>query len=187
MHGCSLVFPSRTHADPGLVSGPDERRWYAVFTIPRNEKSVAKHLNLREIECFLPTYETLRLWKNRQRVKVELPLFPTYLFVCIDRHQRTRVLGSPGVLQIVGNGRGPLPLPDSEIEFLRSEFCRQRAEPYREFVVGQRVRVRSGLMQGIEGVLVRKNNSLRFVLTLSLINQHAAVEVCAEDLESLCA
>jgi len=187
MHGFSLVFPSRTPADPGTAFRPDERRWYAVFTAPRNEKSVVRHLDLREIECFLPTYETLRLWKNRQRVKVELPLFPTYLFVCIDRRQRTQVLGSPGVLQIVGNCREPLPLPDSEIEFLRSEFCRRRAEPYREFVVGQRVRVRTGLMQGIEGVLVRKNNSLRFVLTLTLINQHAAVEVCAEDLEALCA
>jgi transcription antitermination factor NusG len=187
MHGCSLVFPSRINADRSTAFRPDERRWYAVFTVPRNEKSVVKQLNLREIECFLPTYETLRLWKNRQRVKVELPLFPTYLFVCIDRGQRTRVLGAPGVLQIVGNGREPLPLPDSEIEFLRSEVCHGRAEPYREFVVGQRVRVRSGLMQGIEGVLVRKNNSLRFVLTLSLINQHAAVEVCADDLEALCA
>ena len=187
MHAFSLVFPSRTPADPGTAFRSDERRWYAVFTAPRNEKSVVRHLDLREIECFLPTYETLRLWKNRQRVKVELPLFPTYLFVCIDRRQRTQVLGSPGVLQIVGNGSGPVPLPDSEIEFLRSDFCHRRTEPYRDFVVEQRVRVRSGLMQGIEGILVRKNNSLRFVLTLTLINQHAAVEVCAEDLEALCA
>jgi len=166
---------------------PAERHWYAVFTVPRNEKSVARQLSMREIECFLPTYETTRVWKNRQRMKVVLPLFPTYLFVCIDRNDRARVLRSPGVLQIVGNSREPLPLPDSEIEFLRSDFCRHRAEPHHEFVVGQRVRVRSGLMQGIEGVLMRKNNSLRFVLTLSLINQHAAIEVRAEDLEPLCA
>ena len=65
MHGFSLVFPSRTPADPGTAFRSDERRWYAVFTAPRNEKSVVRHLDLREIECFLPTYETLRLWKNR--------------------------------------------------------------------------------------------------------------------------
>jgi transcription antitermination factor NusG len=186
MHVCSAAFNSSPPIGLGAFGTSDERRWYAVFTVPKNEKSVVKHLNRREIESFLPTYETFRLWKNRQRVRLELPLFPSYLFVCINRGQRTRVLESPGVLQIVGNGREALPLPDSEIEFLRSEFCKHRTEPYREFVIGQKVRVRNGLMQGVEGTLVRKNNSLRFVLTLSLINQHAAVEVCADDLEALC-
>ncbi len=172
---------------PNAASSSDQRQWYAVFTVPKNEKAVEKQLALRQIECFLPTYETVREWKNRQRVRLVLPLFPTYLFVCIDRRDRGRVLQSPGVLQIVGNSREPIPLPGSEIEFLRSDFCRQRTEPYQEFVVGQKVRVRRGVMQGVEGTLVRKNNSLRFVLTLNLINQHAAIEVCAEDLELLCA
>jgi transcription antitermination factor NusG len=167
--------------------GNRERRWYAVFTAPRSEKAIEKHLNLCEIECFLPTYETYRVWKNRQRVKVVLPLFPAYLFVCIDRKERARVLQSPGVLHIVGNSREPLPLPDSEIDFLRSDFCRQKAEPYRELLIGQKVRIARGIMRGVEGVLVRKNNSLRFVMRLSLINQNAAVEVCSEDLETLCA
>jgi transcription antitermination factor NusG len=163
----------------------DERRWYAVFTVPQNEKSAIKHLDLRQIESFLPTYESARTWKNRQRVKVVLPLFPTYLFVHISPRERNRVLQAPGVLQIVGNGREPLPLDDAEMEFLRSDFCRERTEPYRDMVIGQRVRIRSGVMQGIEGVLVRKNSGFRFVLTLGLINQHAAIEVNAEDLESL--
>ena len=187
MDVCSAVFDRSSKVNLDECDEPAQRRWYAVFTVPRNEKSVEKHLQLRDIECFLPTYETMRVWKNRQRMKVTLPLFPTYLFVCIDRRDRARVLQSPGVLHIVGNSREPLPLPDSEIEFLRSDFCKQRSEPYREFLVGQRVRVRRGLMQGVEGVLIRKNNSLRFVLTLGLINQHAAIEVCAEDLEALCA
>ena len=164
-----------------------ERQWYAVYTVPRNEKAVERHLSLREIECFLPTYETLRVWKKQPRVKVVLPLFPTYLFVYIDRWERTKVLQSPGVLQIVGNRREPVPLPGAEIELLRSDFCKRRTEPYHEFVVGQRVRVRSGIMQGVEGILVRKNNRLRFVISLNLINQHAAVDVGAEDLEALCA
>src|SRR5579863_3864988 len=164
-----------------------ERRWYAVFTVPRNEKAIEKHLSLREIDCFLPTYETYRVWKNRQHVKVVLPLFPAYLFVCIDRKERARVLQSPGVLHIVGNSREPLPLPDSEIEFLRSDFFRRKAEPYQELLIGQKVRIVRGIMRGVEGVLVRKNNRLRFVMSVSLINQNAAVEVCSEDLETLCA
>lgn len=159
------------------------RRWYAVFTVPQNEKSAAKHLQLREVESFLPTYTTVRVWKNRQRMKIVLPLFPCYLFVHISSRERAKVLQSPGVLHIVGNGREYVPLPDPEIEFLRSDLSGRPIEPYRELVVGERVRIRSGAMQGVCGTLVRKGSDLRFVLTLELINQHASVQVAAEDLE----
>jgi transcription antitermination factor NusG len=142
---------------------------------------------MREIESFLPTYETVRVWKNRQRMKLVLPLFPTYLFVRINSRERAKVLQTPGVLQIVGNRTESVPLPDSEIEFLRSGFCRQRIEPYRELIVGEKVRIKSGVMQGLQGTLVRKSSSMRFVLTLELINQHAAIQVDAEDLESIVA
>ena len=159
------------------------RNWYAVFTVPQNEKSVVKHLDLLGVESFLPTYETTRVWKNRQRKMLVLPLFPTYLFVHIRSAERARVLQSPGVLQIVGNSRKPIPLSDPEIEFLRSGLYRYRMEPYRELVVGEKARIKNGVMQGISGTLVRKGSGMRFVLTLELINQHAAVQVNAEDLE----
>lgn len=165
----------------------EKRYWYAVFTVPQNEKSVARHLQLRDVEHFLPTYEEVRSWRNRQRVKVVLPLFPTYIFARFSSSERAKVLGSPGVLRIVGNGRDPIPLPEDEIEFLRSDLCRSRTEPFRDLIVGQRVRVRTGLMQGVEGILVRKNNGLRFVITLELINLHAAIELTAQELEPLCA
>ena len=161
------------------------RNWYAVFTLPRNEKSVVKHLALRDVESFLPTYETVKVWKNRQRVKTILPLFPAYLFVKIERRQRNRVLESPGVIHIVGNGRNDLPVADLEIELLRSGAENRNLEPYRELAVGKRVRIKRGSMDGVEGVLVRKGNGLRFVLSLKLINQCAALEVGAEDLEPL--
>jgi transcription antitermination factor NusG len=167
----------------GMSALESERRWHAVFTVPQNEKSVVRHLDLREVESFLPTYETVRVWKNRQRIKTILPLFPTYLFVHIHRRERAKVLQSPGVLHIVGNGRGDSPVPDAEIECLRSGVSGQRIEPYRELVVGEKVRIKSGVMQGVQGTLVRKSGSLRFVLTLELINQHAAMQVDAADLE----
>lgn len=162
----------------------DDRNWHAVFTVPQHEKSVVKHLDLREIESFLPVYETARHWKNRQKMKLVLPLFPTYLFVRINSRERVKVLQSPGVLQIVGNGRCSY-IPDVEVDFLRSGFCRQRIEPYRELVVGKKVCIKRGVMQGLQGTLVRKNNSMRFVLTVELINQHAAIQVDAEDLEPI--
>lgn len=172
---------------PPRETDADSRNWYAVFTVPQNEKSVAKHLHQRQVEHFLPTYEETRTWKNRQRVKIVLPLFPTYVFARISPSERARVLGAPGVLRIVGTSHEPTPLPDEEIEFLRSDLCRTKAEPYRDLIVGQRVRVRNGLMKGVEGVLVRKNNGSRFVVTLKLINLHAAIELSAQELEPLCA
>jgi transcription antitermination factor NusG len=180
-------FEEKASLNSVMLDASSSRNWFAVFTVPQNEKSVVKHLSLREVESFLPTYETVRVWKNRQRMKIVLPLFPSYLFVHINSRERAKVLQSPGVLHIVGNGREHVPLPDAEIEFLRSGLCRQRIEPYHELVVGEKVRIKGGVMQGVCGTLVRKGSGVRFVLTLELINQHAAVQVDAEDLEPLIA
>jgi transcription antitermination factor NusG len=162
-----------------------ERHWYAVFTLPQNEKSAVRHLDIRNIESFLPTYETVRIWKNRQRVKTILPLFPTYLFVHIHARERTRVLESPGVLQIVGNGKECAAVADADIQLLRTGLGGRCVEPFHDLVIGERVRVKSGMLQGIQGTLVRRSGIDRFVLTLQLINQHAAVQVDAADLELL--
>jgi transcription antitermination factor NusG len=179
------VWPASHHFPLGcdLRDDESELKWFAVFTVPQNERSVVRQLDLRRVESFLPTCESARVWKNRQRVKIIHPLFPTYVFARIRPAERSLVLRSPGVLRIVGNSQGPIPISSSEVEFLRSDFCRQRLEPYRELVVGERVRIKSGSMQGVQGTLVRKKSSLRFVLTLELINQHAAVEVAADELE----
>jgi transcription antitermination factor NusG len=181
--GLCRSFVREADVVAGVTPRGAGRHWYAVFTVPQNEKSAVKHLGLREVESFLPTYEMVRVWKNRQRVHLVLPLFPSYLFVRINSRERSKVLASPGVLRIVGNSREPLPVPDTAIEFLRSDFCARKVEPYHELVVGQKVRIKSGAMQGLEGVLVRKNNNLRFVLTINLISQHAAVEISAQNLE----
>jgi len=165
--------------DPGL------KHWYAVYTYPQHEKSCATQLAQRGVDAFLPTYVQERLWKNRQRVKLQLPLFPSYLFVRIGNRERGRVLGAPGVLRVLGNAKGPEPIPDATIELLRSDLFKDKLEPQPELVVGQKVRIRKGAMQGVEGVLIRKKNSLWFVLSIELINQRAMVEVKAHDIESL--
>jgi len=171
--------------DPRIAAVSRDRDWYAVFTVPQNEKSVVKHLGMREVESFLPTYESVRVWKNRQRMKIVLPLFPTYVFARINYRERAKVLQSPGVLRIVGNSRECVPLPDSEVELLRHGYCGQPVEPYNDLVIGEKVRIKCGVMQGVQGTLVRKSGSARFVLTVQLINQHAAIQVDAEDLEPI--
>jgi transcription antitermination factor NusG len=183
LYASDRQFERQIDLDRQMAVKALQRSWFAVFTLPKNEKAVVKHLSLRSVETFLPTYEDVRVWKNRQRVNVVLPLFPSYLFVRINRWERVKVLQSPGVLHIVGNGRDDVSLSDAEVEFLRSGLNGRKIEPFGDFVVGERVRIKSGLMQGVEGVLVRKKAKLRFVLAINLIKQYAAVEIDADDLE----
>lgn len=173
---CSDLFAA-------IATPCSERRWYAIYTLPQNEKSVLRRLELKGIETFLPTFETLRGWKNRQSVQIELRLFPTYLFACIELGERVEILECSEVLRIVGYGRESVALSDDEVAFLRSRFCGRKPEPFRDLLLGQRVRIKDGTMQGVEGVPIRRSHNLPFVLTIKLISQHAAVEVSAESLE----
>lgn len=168
-----------------LDADPTIKQWYAVYTYPQHEKVCARQLKDRGVDAFLPTFTQERLWKNRQRVKIQLPLFPSYLFVSIDQRERCKVVSVPGALRILGNSSGPQPIPSAVVDLLRSDLFRDRLEPQAEAVVGQRVRIRNGAMAGVEGVLVRKKNSLWFVLSIDLINQRATVEVKAQDIESI--
>jgi transcription antitermination factor NusG len=159
-------------------------KWFAVFTSPRHEKRVGHHFSLRDIEHYLPLYRSPRKWRNGLKVVLDLPLFPGYIFVRIKRAERVRVLEVPGVLAVVGGPAGEMaPLPEAEIDALRSGLHLRLAEPHPLLTVGQRARIRSGAFAGFEGVVVRKKNSLRVVLTMDLIMQSVAVEVDGEELE----
>lgn len=169
------------------ISTPIEpvRQWFAAYTAPRHEKHVSELLARRQIETFLPLYRTARQWKKSRPVVLELPLFPTYVFIRITRRARGSVLGVPGVLSIVGSAREPWPLPDLEIEALRSATELGMVKPHAYLKVGERVRIKAGVMKGVEGVLIRKKNEFRVVLSLDTIMRSVAVEVDAEDIESI--
>ena len=158
-------------------------RWFAVYTTPRHEKHVSELLAERQIETFLPLYKTTRQWQKSRPVVLDLPLFPTYVFVRIARQSRVAILGTPGVLSIVGSSKEAWPLPDFEIDALRSGLRERKIEPHPYLVVGERVRIMTGVMAGVEGVLVRKKNDLRVVLSLDTIMRSVAVEVNADDIE----
>jgi len=160
--------------------------WFAVYTTSRHEKRVAQHLSERQIEFYLPLYRSERRWSDGSRVTLELPLFPGYLFVHIKRDERVRVLDVPGALAVVGGiGREPAPLPDEAIDALRTGLHLRAAQPHPLVMVGQRARIRSGALAGMEGIVVRTKNSFRVVLTLEHIMQSVAVEVGSSDLELL--
>jgi transcriptional antiterminator NusG len=157
--------------------------WLAAYTTPRHEKSVVRHLAVREVEYFLPLYKATRHWKNGCKVEVEFPVFPNYVFVRVDRKLSNRVLDAPGVLAFAGSGRLPVPIPDCEIEWLRNDLPLRKFEPHPFLVVGNRVRITSGALAGMSGVLTRKKSGLRVVLSVDLIRQCVAVEVGMDEIE----
>ena len=165
-----------------LLSGT-ERRWFAVYTTCRHEKRVARHLEQRQIENFLPLYRAQHKWKDGSRALVDLPLFPGYVFVRIESRNRCGVLAVPGVVSMIGTATRPAPLPDLEVETLRAGLDPMRTEPHPLLIVGQRVRIKAGALAGVEGIVVRKKSGMRVVLTLSLLMQSIAIEVDGDDVE----
>ena len=161
-------------------------RWFAVYTTCRHEKRIAQHLSQREIEHYLPLYRADRKWRDGSKVTLELPLFPSYIFVRIKRSERVSVLSVPGALAVVGGTGGePAPLPDTAIEALRIGLLEHRIEPHPLLRVGQLARIRSGAFAGMEGVVVRKKSGFRIVLTLEQIMQSVAIELDEDDVEPL--
>lgn len=162
-----------------------DRKWYALYTRPCHEKQVSEHLKIREIEYFLPLYSSVRRWNSGQVVARECPLFPSYLFVQMAREERVKVLSAPGVVLIVGTSKGATPLPSLEIETLRKGLNLHNATPHPFLTIGERARIRSGSLAGMQGIILRHKNSARIVLTLELIMKSVAVEVDVADLEPL--
>jgi len=160
-----------------------ESRWYAAHTNPRHEKTVQQLMESFRIECFLPLYRSVRRWKDRRK-ELELPLFPGYIFVHIPLKDRLDALRIPGVIQFVSFQGKPARLPDAEIEALRSGLARTTGfEPHPYLTIGKRVRVRSGPFFGMEGILVRRKEKFRVVLSIHLIQRSVAVEVDEGDIE----
>jgi transcription antitermination factor NusG len=162
------------------------RKWFAVYTKCRHEKRVVQHLAQREITHYLPLYRAVRSWKSCSQVTLDLPLFPGYVFVNVSGSERVRALQVPGVVTMVGGVDGrPASISEEEIESLRAGLLHRDAEPHPYLTAGQRVRIRSGALSGIEGTVVRVKNGLRVVLSLDLIMQSFSVEVKNEELELL--
>jgi transcription antitermination factor NusG len=154
-----------------------EPRWYAAYTCANHEKGVCQQLQRRSVECFLPLYESVRRWKDR-RVRLRIPLFPGYVFVRLALCDRLKVLEIPSVVRLVGCDGHPVALPEGDIETIRTRLAGVGGlEPHPYLQRGRRVRVLSGPLEGMTGIVVRKKNRTRFVISLELIMRSVAVEI----------
>jgi len=160
-----------------------EPHWYAAYTRANHEKRVAEQLDVHAVEHFLPSYASVRRWRDR-RVTLQLPLFPGYIFVRIALRSRLQILQIPGVAKLVGFGTVPAPLPQDEVDALRAGLVSGvHAEPHPYLNVGRRVHVKRGPLAGMEGILLRWKGNWRVVLSLDLIQRSVAVDVDASALE----
>jgi transcription antitermination factor NusG len=159
------------------ASSLDVTHWYVAYTYPRHEKAVADQVQMRSVETFLPTYTVKSQWKDR-RVQLELPLFAGYVFTRMTVRERVKVLSVPSVIRILSYRGMPAPIGDAEIEALRLCVANgAKLEPHPYIAVGDRVRVRDGAFEGLEGIVVRKSNQCKVVVSLSLIHQSVSLEV----------
>ena len=180
-------------SDDSLLTAPDrcgfelppdyyEEKWYAAYTSANHEKRVTEQLKARSVQHFLPLYSSVRRWKDR-KVKLELPLFAGYVFVKMALRDRLRVQQIPGVANLVSFGGVPAALSAADVDTLRTSLSNGlRIEPHPYLVAGRKVRLQSGPLAGLTGIVVRRKAGARFVISVDLIQRSLAVELDEADL-----
>lgn len=155
--------------------------WYALRTRSRHEKVVRDQLMHQGIEPLLPTVKRLSQWKDRKK-EVEVPLFSGYCFVRFHSDQKMPVLKTAGVVDIVGGGHRPEPIPDEEITAIQTLMTSVLPyDPHPYLLEGMKVEVVRGPLQGVQGILLRKDKRHRLILGVRIIQQAAAVEINVGD------
>src|SRR5271155_694035 len=151
--------------------------WFALQVRTRNEAGVAEQLNRQGYERFLPLYKVRKRWSDRIK-EVDAPLFPGYLFCRFDPQDRLPILKTPGVMQIVGFKNGPVAVDESEIQALHTVIAAEAPhQPWPFLTAGDRVRIESGPLLGLEGILTEVRRSHRLVLSVTLLQRSVAVEI----------
>ncbi|HKW34975.1 MAG TPA: transcription termination/antitermination NusG family protein [Candidatus Acidoferrum sp.] len=160
-----------------MSTEPNVDRWYALQLRSRWETSTAALLSCKGYQTFLPTYKNEKRGSSRSK-EAQAPLFPGYLFCRFNVCDRLPVLITPGVISVVGMGRMPIPVEESEIEAIqRMVSTGMRVEPCPYLEVGQRVLIEDGALSGVEGVLTSFKGTQRIVVSISLLRRSVALEI----------
>jgi transcription antitermination factor NusG len=176
-----LCLPMNPHAE--FVD--DVCAWHVLYTRHQHEKTVAQILTGKGFETLLPLYSAARRWKDRTKL-LSLPLFPCYVFLRGGLNRRLDIMTTPGIHALVSTGDQPAAIPTAEIEAIRRVVeSGAQVEPHPFLKCGDRVRVSCGPLTGIQGILVRKKNLYRLVLSVQMLGKSAAVEIDAFLVERL--
>ena len=151
--------------------------WFALQVRTRHEPGVASYLLSQGYESFLPLYKCRKRWSDRVK-EVQTPLFPGYLFCRFDPQDRLPIMKTPGVMQIVGVNRVPVPVDEVEIDAVQTLVASGIPnQPWPFLQVGERVRIESGSLRGIEGILMDFKGTQRLVLSITLLQRSVSVEI----------
>ncbi len=171
-----------------IVDAGTKQQWYAVHVKSRHEIKVVERLTQAGKEVFLPVVERQRKWKDRKKT-VAFPLFPGYLFVSIARNidDRLSILQTKGVVRFLGTIPGePEPVPEEQIISLkRLVASKEELDPYPYLKEGQRVRVKSGTLVGVEGILAQKKDRHMLVLSVDILRQGVSLKIDASEVEPI--
>lgn len=155
----------------------ESQRWFAIQVRTRWEGSTALLLSGKGYQTLLPTYKTRRRWGGKPR-ETSSPLFPGYVFCRFEALNRLPILVTPGVIAVVSRGRTPVPVDDNEIASIQTVVSSGlRAEPWPYLEIGQRIRIESDALQGLEGILVQYKGNQRIVVSVSLLRRSVALEI----------
>lgn len=161
----------------------DVLRWFAVTVKPQHERAVHDGFQQKGLESFLPTYCAVHRWSDRLK-RIQLPLFPGYVFCRFEKRDKVSVLRTIGVRNIVSFGADPISVPKEEIERIKMMVASNApAEPWPFLKVGQCVRVHDGPLAGLEGILVETRNGFRVVLGIELLQRSVAVQVNRDQIQ----
>jgi len=176
LESCSINFP---------VEIAHELPWYGIRTRSNYEKTTSAVLASKGYSEYLPLYRVKRRRPDRV-VHAEFPLFPGYVFCRFDSSQCLPILNTPGVVMIVGFGKEPAPIPDVEIEAIQTILNSQlAAAPWPFLREGQRIRIRHGALEGLEGILVKKKTDWRLVVSLTMLQRSVAVEIDRDSITTI--
>src|SRR5271169_1101192 len=155
----------------------DGTRWFALQVRTRWENSTALLLSGKGYQTLLPTYVTRKRWNGRV-TQLNAPLFPGYVFCQFDVLNRLPILVTPGVIAVVGCGRVPLPVDDAEIRALQTVVSSGvSTEPWPYLEIGQKIRIESDALRGLEGILIKFKGNHRIVVSVSLLRRSVALEI----------
>ena len=183
----SGAVPESNIAVTGLAQAGSARQWFALGIRSRHEKKVLALLEAKGVETFLPLVSQLHRWSDRRKL-VQVPLFPGYLFVRLDgtAGTRLRALATRGIVGFVGSSGQGLPIPDKQIEDIQTVLASQAPCTLFPFLrAGQRVRIRGGCLDGIEGILVARNDDRSLVISVAPILQSVAIRIEGYEIEVL--
>jgi transcription antitermination factor NusG len=166
-------------------NGGEGPNWYALFTRHQHEKSVAHALGLKGFDVYLPLYRVLHRWQDREK-QLWLPLFSCYVFLCGGMDRQLQVLTTPGLLHVVGPAGRPAIVPTDQLDAVRQMVeSPLRVEPHPFLSSGDRVRVISGPLFGLQGILTRTKAATRLVVSVEMLGRSAAVEIDAAQVEKI--